>query len=161
VRAFRWSFPARNRIMAALAELVVVVEAAERSGSLITAELAGELGRGVAAVPGRVTHRGAAGSNHLLRDGARPALGTEDVLDELLGPGAAAARMVGAQPVLDGLRAGDRRVLAEIESGGGRPDVLGRQLALPAGAVRAALGRLEDLGLIARDALGHYERTAS
>ncbi|MEA2423667.1 MAG: processing protein, partial [Thermoleophilaceae bacterium] len=69
-RPFRWSFPARNRIMAALAAMTVVVEAADPSGSLITAAFAAELGRGVAAVPGRVTASNAAGSNRLLRDGA-------------------------------------------------------------------------------------------
>ena len=62
-RPHRWSFPARNRIIAALARLTVVVEAAERSGSLITAELARDLGRDVGAVPGRITSPLAAGAN--------------------------------------------------------------------------------------------------
>src|SRR5205807_7125839 len=66
----RWTFPARNRIMAGLAAATVVVEAAERSGSLITATFAVELGRDVGAVPGRVTSREAAGSNALLHAGA-------------------------------------------------------------------------------------------
>lgn len=61
-RPYRWSFPARNRIMAALTEITVVVEAAEGSGSLITTSFAQQIGREVAAVPGRVTHRGAAGA---------------------------------------------------------------------------------------------------
>src|SRR5439155_1375613 len=53
----RWTFPARNRIMAGIARATVVVEAAKRSGSLITAGFAGDLGREVCAVPGRVTSR--------------------------------------------------------------------------------------------------------
>jgi len=85
---FRWSFPARNRIIAALGGLTVVVEAAERSGSLITAELAAGLGRGVAAVPGQVTAPQAAGTNALLADGAALVRDARDVLDHLLGPGA-------------------------------------------------------------------------
>ena len=67
---WRWLFPARNRIMAALAEMTVVVEAAERSGSLITATLALELGRTVGAMPGRAGARLAGGNNGLIRDGA-------------------------------------------------------------------------------------------
>ena len=91
-RAFRWSFPARNRLMAGIAGMTVVVEAAEPSGSLITAEFAQDLGRVVGAVPGRVTARMAAGSNALLRDGAAVVRSPEDVLDDLLGAGAASRR---------------------------------------------------------------------
>lgn len=85
---FRWGFPARNRIIAGLADVTIVVEAAERSGSLITAEMAQDLGRIVAAVPGAVTNPMAAGTNALLRDGADLVRGAQDVLDTLLGPGA-------------------------------------------------------------------------
>src|SRR3954471_2453195 len=84
---FQWSFPARNRIMAALAELVVVVEAREASGSLITSPFATQLGRDVAVLPGQVTARVAAGSNGLLREGATLVRNAEDVLDELFGVG--------------------------------------------------------------------------
>ena len=66
----RWMFPARNRIIAALAAMTVVVEAGERSGSLVTAAFAQRLGRPVGAVPGRITRPQAAGSNALLADGA-------------------------------------------------------------------------------------------
>jgi DNA processing protein len=63
-------FPLRNRVIAGLALAVVVVEAAERSGALITARLAGELGREVMAVPGRVTSPESRGAHGLIRDGA-------------------------------------------------------------------------------------------
>ena len=66
----RWTFPARNRIMAALGAMTVVVEARERSGSLITAEMAESLNRDVGAVPGLVGSSPAAGTNGLIRDGA-------------------------------------------------------------------------------------------
>ena len=84
---YRWSFPARNRIMAGLAGLTLVVEAADPSGSLITADFAKDLGRCVAAVPGRVTSSVAQGTNSLLREGAAAITGTDDVLDELFGVG--------------------------------------------------------------------------
>ena len=86
-RPLRWSFPARNRIMAGLASLTVVVEATESSGTLITAEFAAQLGRDVGAVPGQVTSRRAAGSNRLLREGAAVIRSAEDALDELFGVG--------------------------------------------------------------------------
>src|SRR4051812_35049059 len=85
--ARRWSFPARNRIMAALSRMTVVVEARERSGSLITAEMAQDLNREVGAVPGRVGSSPAAGTNALLRDGASVIRGADDVLDSMLGVG--------------------------------------------------------------------------
>ena len=90
-RPFRWCFPARNRTIAALATLTIVVEATERSGSLITAELAQDLGRAVGAVPGPVTSPRSAGSNALLRDGALVIRHAQDALDEALGVGVASA----------------------------------------------------------------------
>ena len=80
-------FPARNRIIAALAAMTVVVEAGERSGSLVTARLAREIGRPVGAVPGRVTTPQAAGPNGLLAAGAAIVRGPQDVLDQLFGAG--------------------------------------------------------------------------
>ena len=75
-----WRFPARNRVIAGLALATVVVEARERSGALITADFALELGREVFAVPGEITAALSAGTNHLLRQGAAPLLSVEDVL---------------------------------------------------------------------------------
>jgi DNA processing protein len=84
---WRWSFPARNRVMAALAGMTVVVEAAARSGSLITADLAAELGRDLGAVPGPVTSRASGGPNELLAAGACVVRDGQDVLDAMLGVG--------------------------------------------------------------------------
>jgi DNA processing protein len=78
--AWRWAFPARNRVMAAMAGMTVVVEAAERSGSLLTAEIAANLGREVGAVPGPVSSRTSAGPNDLLADGASLIRNADDVL---------------------------------------------------------------------------------
>jgi DNA processing protein len=76
-------FPVRNRIIAALAEGTLVVEATPRSGSLITARLALELGRDVYAVPGRIFDERSLGPNALLRDGALLAQHPKDVLEAL------------------------------------------------------------------------------
>ena len=158
-RPFRWSFPARNRIMAALARMTVVVEAAEPSGSLITADFARDLGRGVAAVPGRVTSSIARGTNGLLRDGAVPVTGTEDVLDELFGvgmrrpPPAAEARPEPTDP-------GQRAVLEATERLDS-VDAIASELHLAASDVRAALGRLETEGWLVRRDLGGWERAAT
>lgn len=74
-----WQFPVRNRLIAALARAVVVVEAAPKSGSLVTARLALDLGRELLAVPGRVTDELAVGPNLLIADGATPALSAADL----------------------------------------------------------------------------------
>ncbi len=74
-----WRFPARNRIIAGLASAVVVVEARERSGALITADLALEEGRDVFAVPGEITSSLSTGSNGLLRLGAHVLTSADDV----------------------------------------------------------------------------------
>lgn len=76
-------FPTRNRIIAGLVSIVVVVEAARRSGALITARLALAAGREVMAVPGHPLVPTARGVNDLIADGARPVLNAADVLDEL------------------------------------------------------------------------------
>ncbi len=83
----RWMFLARNRIIAGLSATVVVVEAGEYSGALVTARLALELGRPVGAVPGWVTMPQAAGANALLAAGAGLVRGPQDVLDRLFGVG--------------------------------------------------------------------------
>jgi DNA processing protein len=155
-RPFRWTFPARNRIMAALSALTIVVEASDPSGSLITAAFAADLGRGVAAVPGRVTATSAAGTNRLLRDGAALVRGAADALDELFGVGGADRLATSsARPVSDE----EARVLGAIEDGtelGAIATITGLEPA----RVRVLLGVLESAGLVRRSGIGLYERTA-
>jgi DNA processing protein len=155
-RPFRWSFPARNRIMAGLAAMSVVVEAAERSGSLITAEFAEDLGREVGAMPGPVNARLSEGSNRLLRDGAIVIRGPGDVLDELFGAGASER----ASDPTAGLDRRLRRVLDAVEAGE-TADSIGREADMSAREVRAARGQLESRGLIARAGVSSYVRAAS
>lgn len=154
---FRWSFPARNRIMAGLARMTVVVEAADPSGSLITADFARDLGRSVAAVPGRVTSSVARGTNGLLRDGAVPITGAEDVLDELFGAGVRHVPSADAAPPAPD----DPRLVRVLEAAErlGSVAAIAEAAGLSSAETRAALGRLEAEGYLVRRDLGGWERT--
>jgi DNA processing protein len=153
-RPFKWCFPARNRTIAGLAAVTIVVEAAERSGSLITAELAQELGRAVGAVPGSVLAPRAAGSNALLRDGALVIRHAQDALDEALGIGVATA-LAGHDRAE--LAAPLRTLLASVEDG---RDTVSALATTPAEAQQALAGlaELELLGFLRRGPGGHYVR---
>jgi DNA processing protein len=139
-----WRFPARNRIVAGLAAVTIVVEAREGSGALITADFALEEGREVLAVPGEITSALAAGSNGLLRLGATPLTRTEDVLG-LFG-------LEAAEPCTPELSAAARSVLKRVQDEPRGADAIGRVTGLGAGEVAAALAELELAGLVAESA---------
>ncbi|MGV8039490.1 MAG: DNA-processing protein DprA [Thermoanaerobaculaceae bacterium] len=141
-------FPERNRIIAGLAQVVVVVEAEARSGALITARLALDEGRDVLAVPGSVFSPLSAGPNGLLRAGAAPALTVTDVLDLLGITPQESAR----EPALEGLLAAFRPGEAMTV------DALAAAGRMPVPAVLEALLRLELDGAVAREADGRYRR---
>jgi DNA processing protein len=147
-------FPRRNRIMAALATMTIVVEAAQPSGSLITAEHAYKLGREVGAVPGRVTSRVAKGTNGLIADGAAMVRDAQDVLDRLLGIGVTAARRTG--PPLEPALA---KVADAVDAGAATPDAVAVAATISAPEAAVALARLELLGYVRADGTGRYERT--
>jgi DNA processing protein len=155
---WRWTFPARNRIMAALGAMTVVVEARERSGSLITAEMAQDLNREVGAVPGLVGSSPAAGTNELIHDGAHLVRDSQDVLDALLGPSEAERRTPAARgPALERDLA---EVLGLVERGAGNADSLARASGLDPGSLATALVRLELSGYLRCNGDGRYERTS-
>jgi len=141
----RHHFPARNRIIAGLASVLVVVEAAARSGALVTARLALDEGREVFAVPGSILSETSVGPNTLLRLGARPLLGPRDLLGELgldrESPGACG----GEDPLHGALPAGESRSVEELAELLGRPipEVVNLLLELEIGGTveRAADGR--------------------
>lgn len=158
----RWRFIERNRLIAALAQVVVVVEAGHRSGSLGTATRAANLGITVAAVPGPVTSPMSYGPHRLLRDGAVCVTGADEVV-ELLGPIGAETTQLPDAPVAehDGLPASDLRVMDALPVRTGVPvPSLCRVAGLDEAAVRAALGRLELRGLARRDASGWLRERA-
>ena len=161
-RAFRWNFPARNRIIAGLAPATIVVEAAERSGSLITAELALDLGRDVAAVPGPVLSWRSRGTNALLRDGATLIRDVRDALELVLGTaGADAAMQRAAEKAIappTTLTPELRALLAAIDDGHATVAALASDPASAATAT-AGIAELELLGLVHRVAGGRVLRT--
>lgn len=146
----RWMFLARNRIIAALAAMTVVVEAREHSGALVTARVADELWRPVGAVPGRVTTPQAAGSNELLATGACLVRGTQDILDHLYGAGVrqAVERRPAPAPEL-------RPLLAAIAEGHDTAAALARAGFSPDQGL-AALAALELHGFLRRSHGGRF-----
>jgi DNA processing protein len=148
---WRWMFPARNRIIAALAAMTIVVEAGERSGALLTAGFAAALGRRVGAVPGQITMRQAAGPNHLLATGATVVRGAQDVLDAVFGAGARTAK-VAERPQLAGELT---RLLGAIAAGQDTAAALVRAGLAPEQGL-AALASLELAGYVRRGAGGRY-----
>ena len=146
-------FPERNRIVAALADATIVIEAAARSGALITARLALDLGRDVLAVPGAPWTTGSGGTNALLKDGALALTETADALIALgIDPGAARVD----DPLITGPAS---KVLAALRREPVSADVLAARCGLtPAGAA-ALIVQLELAGVIVRETDGRLVPT--
>ena len=155
----RWCFIARNRIIAALGAVTVVVEAAERSGSLTTADFAAELGRTVGAVPGQVTSRLSEGTLGLIHAGAPLVRDAGDVLELLTDAiGRQFSRPEPLPPPQ--LAPALRRLLDAVEGGNGALTELA-STADEARSALAGLGELERLGLVRRGFAGRWERAVS
>jgi DNA processing protein len=147
-------FPARNRIMAALAGWVVIVEGTHKSGTHHTVRKALNLGRELMAVPGPVNSSLSELPNQLLCEGALVVRDAQDLLDHVLGPGQTQVRGVGPELEPDLLEA-----LTVVEAGATTCDAVAVELALDGTAAAVTLARLELLGYVAGDATGRYSRT--
>ena len=146
-----WRFPARNRLIAALAGVTVVVESHDRGGALLTANEAADRGRTVMAVPGAITSSASAGSNQLLIDGCPPACSVADILDQLgigsppLVPSATMATEGGELSLLA------RAIVREAAAGPIHVDQLVALTATPVPEMLAELQRLQAAGVIRLD----------
>jgi DNA processing protein len=143
------NFPRRNRLIAALARAVVVVEMGLKSGAQHTVTYALEQGREVMAVPGPIGTEASAGSNQLLKDGARLVTSVEDILEELHGVGASPARVrAAAQPMLPLLTPDEERILGCLALEPRHVDELGEETRLPPGMLLSTLLQLEVKGAV-------------
>jgi DNA processing protein len=149
----QWFFPLRNRIISGLSRAVVVIEASEKSGSLITARCALDQGRDVLAVPGNVLTGRSRGAHALLKDGAKIVESADDILEELgmapaVRPSDAAVPVRGRDPIIDSLVPGETSDLDEISERSG----LNSSRLLP------RLFELEMQGLVRRVGGGRFMR---
>lgn len=142
-----WHFPRRNRIISGLSKAVVVVEAREKSGSLITARLAADQGRDVMAVPGTFVGGRNRGANALLRDGAKLVESAVDILQEL-----------GLPPSPYRASAGQAQSTEVVEF---TVDQVADELKIPAGEALARLLEWELTGEVQRIGSGRFIRSRS
>ncbi len=162
-RADRQSFPMRNRVVAGICEATVVVETDVAGGAMITARFAGEQGRLIYAVPGRIDQPTSAGCHQLIRDGATLLTGVDDILSELnyldgLRPQPIPDKE-GAPPAAPSGLSPDEATVIACFAGGAilTPDALATQTGLPAAKVSATLMMLELRRFVAKRADGAFE----
>lgn len=153
----RWNFPARNRIISGLSRGVLVVEAPARSGALITVDFAADQGRDVFAVPGLATSGTSAGTNQMIRDGARLVRDAGDILEDLL----LFATPPVAEPVVQPsllLDEDERRILGLLTATPLHVDDVVEAAGLPLPRVSAILLSLELQQLATNTGAQHYTR---
>ena len=161
----RQSFAMRNRIVSGMSEAVIVVESGVSGGAMITARFAGEQGRLLFAVPGRVDQPTSAGCHQLIRDGATLLTTVDELLSELsylegMHPRTTAIPKPPGSTVPPGLDAEARALLERLREGALLgPDGLAEAAGLPVAQVCAALLRLELARLVVRHPDGTFEAT--
>ncbi len=150
-----WSFPQRNRIMAGLSRAVLIIEAEEKSGSLITARLALDYNRDVLAVPGSVFSSSSEGTNRLIKEGAAVATGSEDIL-KVLGFKIENSENIATDKIPENCSEEERKILEILREPLPKDELL-RKLGMPASAGNILLSAMEIKGLV-RERLGLVER---
>lgn len=138
-----YNFPTRNRTIAGLSRAVIVVEAAEKSGALITADFAKSYGRHVYAVPGPLSRTTSVGSNHLIRAGSSMALTSAEVIEAL--GGVAGARIDLASLHLSSLQ---RDICNQLDGAGVHLDLIARNLNMSTPSLLIELLRMELMGVV-------------
>lgn len=143
-----WRFPERNYVIAGLARAIVVIEAPNKSGALLTANLANEEGRMVFVVPSRMDDEGYVGSFRLINDGATLLYSVEQIFESL--------GIQASSPAKSEYKAtsSQKAILEKLSSEPRLADTLSAELDQPAGAILAELTRLEVEGLVAKSAGG-------
>lgn len=156
----QWRFPARNRVISGLSETVVVVEAAEKSGALITARHALEAGRDVWAVPGPIGVAECRGSNRLLGDGAGVLLDIPEFVETLAPrePELEAAKTSGGSGAGEPLPETEARALRGVGFEPRQADEISRDSGVGVRELLPALSMLELKGYVARDSAGAFVR---
>jgi DNA processing protein len=162
-RADRQTFPMRNRVVAGMCQGVIVIESAVSGGSMITARFAGEQGRTLMAVPGRIDQASSAGCHQLIRDGAIMVTSVDDILEELRYK---RTQFPSAEPELDLGALASAPALSEAERAiydcfvGGEmvsPDALAERLSRPIAEISGILMSLELKQLVGKRADGRFE----
>ncbi len=146
----QYGFPARNRIISGLSKSVIVVEAGLKSGSLITAQIAGDQGKTVFAVPGNINSQFSIGTNLLIRDGAYPLIVVDDVIREMgvqsLDRGIFGEDEEGFPVEMDD---DEKKLYSEIRQEQGiSPDALSEKVELPISKINGILTVMEIKGAI-------------
>lgn len=150
-------FPRRNRIISGLSLGVLIVEAPEESGAMITAALAADQGRDVFAVPGSIFNAGSSGTNRLIQQGAKLVVTVEDILDELnIAHGKVEARALTKQIAPTGEN--EAPLLKHLGADPLPVDDLVRQTGMSAAEVLSALTMLQLQGYIEDDGRGNFRR---
>ena len=147
------NFPARNRIISGLSKAVLVTEAAQDSGSLITARLALEQGREVYAVPGPITSSLSVGPIDLIKEGARPVSSAQDILDDL---GMGNVSRVKDHVSRENLSESEKSIMDCLENESMHIDEICRKLNLQTSVVLATLLKMEIVGFVQNLGSGTY-----
>jgi len=159
VRPDKGTFPMRNRIIAAWSQAVVVVECPDKSGALITANLAAEYGRHVFVVPGPIDSANFTGSHRLIRDGATLVSHAQHIMDDLGGIQLPLAQTSGEHPAdTHHLNSDQAAILEHIKQTNMTADEIIEGCGLPAAIVTRSLAMLEIQGLIESHPGGRYAR---